>query len=37
MSGTRKLAWTVSGRALLFLWLPMLSVTVAHFGTPMEY
>jgi two-component system, NtrC family, sensor histidine kinase HydH len=37
MSGTRKLAWTVSGRALLLIWLPVLAVTVAHFGTPMEY
>lgn len=32
-----RLAWTVSGRALLFIWLPVLAVTVAHFGTPMEY
>jgi signal transduction histidine kinase len=32
-----RLAWTVSGRALLFIWLPVLAVTVAHFGTPMEH
>ena len=31
------LAWTLSRRALLFIWLPVLSVTVAHFGTPMEH
>jgi signal transduction histidine kinase len=29
--------WTLSGRALLFLWLPVLVVTVAHFGTPMQH
>jgi signal transduction histidine kinase len=32
-----KLAWTISGRAMLFMWLPVLAVTVAHFGTPMEH
>jgi two-component system, NtrC family, sensor histidine kinase HydH len=37
MSGAWKLAWTISGRALLFIWLPVLAVTVAHFGTPMEH
>ena len=37
MSSGRKLAWTISGRALIFLWLPVLAVTVAHFGTPMEH
>ena len=28
--------WALSGRAFLFLWLPVVAVTVAHFGTPME-
>jgi signal transduction histidine kinase len=37
MSRGWKLAWTISGRALLFMWLPVLAVTVAHFGTPMEH
>ena len=27
----------ISGRALLFIWLPVLVVTVAHFGTPPEH
>jgi hypothetical protein len=38
MSRGRKagLDW-ISGRALLFIWLPVLAVTVAHFGTPMEH
>jgi signal transduction histidine kinase len=29
--------WAVTGRAFLFLWLPILAITVAHFGTPMEH
>ena len=37
MSIGRKLAWTISGRALIFIWIPVLAVTVAHFGTPMEH
>lgn len=37
MSRGRGLAWTISGRAMLFIWLPVLAVTVAHFGTPMEH
>jgi two-component system, NtrC family, sensor histidine kinase HydH len=28
--------WAFSGRALGYLWLPVLAVTVAHFGTPMQ-
>jgi signal transduction histidine kinase len=28
--------WALSGRAFLFLWLPVVAVTVAHFGTPMD-
>ena len=34
MSSRWNLAWTISGRAWLFIWLPVLAVTVAHFGTP---
>jgi len=30
-------AWSLSGRAFLYLWLPILAITVAHFGTPMRY
>jgi two-component system, NtrC family, sensor histidine kinase HydH len=26
--------WTVSGKAWLFLWLPVVAITAAHFGTP---
>lgn len=29
--------WVLSGRALLLLWLPILAVTVAHFGTPPQH
>jgi two-component system, NtrC family, sensor histidine kinase HydH len=29
--------WGFSGRAFLFLWLPVVAVTIAHFGTPMEH
>jgi len=37
MSFRATLAWTLSGRAMGFIWLPVLAVTVAHFGTPMEH
>jgi two-component system, NtrC family, sensor histidine kinase HydH len=30
-------SWALSGRALLYLWLPVLVVTVAHFATPMQH
>jgi signal transduction histidine kinase len=30
----RSLRWTVSARAWGFLWLPVLAITAAHFGTP---
>jgi signal transduction histidine kinase len=33
---TGKPGLLASGRAVLFLWLPVLAVTVAHFATPME-
>jgi signal transduction histidine kinase len=33
MTGGLRLRWTLSGRAWLFLWLPVLAITVAHFGT----
>jgi two-component system sensor histidine kinase HydH len=36
MSTIARLRWTVSGRALCFLWLPVVAVTVAHFTTPGE-
>ncbi len=29
--------WAISGRAFLWLWLPVVAVTIAHFGTPMEH
>jgi two-component system sensor histidine kinase HydH len=29
--------WAFSGRAFLYLWLPVVAVTVAHFGTPMKH
>jgi signal transduction histidine kinase len=37
MNGRWNPTWAVSGRALVFIWLPVLAVTVAHFGTPMEH
>ena len=37
MSSPWKLARMFSGRAFLFIWIPVLAVTVAHFGTPMEH
>jgi signal transduction histidine kinase len=30
----KSLRWTVSARAWGFLWLPVLAITAAHFGTP---
>jgi len=29
--------WAISVRAFVFLWLPVVAVTIAHFGTPAEY
>jgi signal transduction histidine kinase len=29
--------WALSGRAFLYLWLPVVAVTVAHFVTPMRH
>jgi two-component system, NtrC family, sensor histidine kinase HydH len=37
MTAAPRLAGMLSGRAFLYLWLPVLAVTVAHFGTPMEH
>jgi signal transduction histidine kinase len=34
MSGWKNLRWTVSAKACAFLWLPVLAITAAHFGTP---
>jgi two-component system sensor histidine kinase HydH len=28
--------WAISGRAFLYLWLPVVAITVAHFGTPTQ-
>jgi two-component system, NtrC family, sensor histidine kinase HydH len=36
MSRAERLRWVVSGRALGFLWVPVVAVTVAHFLTPGE-
>ena len=37
MRAARAGMWALSGRAFVFLWLPVVAVTVAHFGTPMEH
>lgn len=34
MSRTSRLGWVVSGKAWVFLWLPVLAITAAHFATP---
>lgn len=34
MSRWKSLRWTVSARAWLFMWLPVLAITAAHFATP---
>jgi two-component system, NtrC family, sensor histidine kinase HydH len=34
MTGLKSLRWTVSAKACGFLWLPVLTITAAHFGTP---
>jgi two-component system sensor histidine kinase HydH len=34
MSNRAKRTWAVSGQAWLFLWLPVLAISVAHFATP---
>ncbi len=34
MSGGWRPGWAISGRALLYLWLPVVAVTAAHFATP---
>jgi len=34
MIGWRSLRWTVSVKAWAFLWLPVMAITAAHFGTP---
>ena len=36
MSPPRAGIWAISGRAFLYLWLPVVAVTIAHFGTPMN-
>lgn len=33
----RGFGWALSGRAWLLLWLPILAVTAAHFGTPTQH
>jgi signal transduction histidine kinase len=37
MSRRLALPWALSTRALLFIWLPVVAVTAAHFGTPGTY
>jgi signal transduction histidine kinase len=37
MTRARAGMWALSGKAFLFLWLPVVAVTVAHFGTPAEH
>jgi signal transduction histidine kinase len=37
MSRRLALPWALSPRALLFIWLPVLAITAAHFGTPGTY
>lgn len=34
MSGWRRVRWAVSVKAWVFLWLPVLAITGAHFATP---
>jgi two-component system sensor histidine kinase HydH len=29
--------WALSGRAWVFLWLPVVAITIAHFGTPGQH
>jgi two-component system sensor histidine kinase HydH len=34
MTGAKSLRWMVSVKAWVFLWLPVLAISAAHFGTP---
>ena len=37
MKGRLSLPWVISPRALLLIWLPVVAITAAHFGTPGTY
>ena len=37
MMAEQSRAWTFSSRAWLYLWLPVVAITIAHFGTPGEH
>jgi len=37
MSRRLSLPWAISPRALLLIWLPVVAITAAHFGTPGTY